>query len=173
MSDAHAEQWITVSAVTVAGVYAYRRLTEPAKPPATAKKIVGIGDLPPLGPWATAWGLTFLMVALMAEVSPSLGGSFAILIAAGDLLTNSASVFADVAKQEDNKGAAAAAAKAGASADATASDPNTNPVQAGASSVAGAVGDVAPTFVPPFIPLPPVSVPQVPILTAPLHGGLF
>ena len=101
MNDAAAEQWVTVSALTVAGVYAYRRLTEGAgQPPATAKKLVGVGELPPLGAWATAWGFTFLVVAVMATAAPELGAAFAILIATGDLLANASSIFGDVGAQE-------------------------------------------------------------------------
>jgi hypothetical protein len=65
----------------------------------TVKKLVGVGELPPLGAFATAWGFTFLVVAVITEAAPGLGASFAILIATADLLTNSTSVFADVGKQ--------------------------------------------------------------------------
>jgi hypothetical protein len=100
MSQATAERWVTISAVTVAGIYTYRRLVEPSTPPATVKKLMGVGELPPLGSWATAWGFTFLVVSVMAEASPGLGGGFAILIMTADILTNSASLFADVGKQQ-------------------------------------------------------------------------
>jgi hypothetical protein len=100
MSPDTAERWVTISAAVVAGLYAYRRLTEPSAPPATLKKLFGVGELPPVGAWATAWGFTFLVVSVMAEAAPGLGGAFAILIMVGDLMTNSGSVFADVGKQE-------------------------------------------------------------------------
>jgi hypothetical protein len=100
MSQATAERWVTISAVTVAGIYAYRRLIEPSTPPATVKKLMGVGELPPLGSWATAWGFTFLVVSVMAEASPGLGGSFAILIMTADVLTNSSNLFTDVGKQQ-------------------------------------------------------------------------
>jgi hypothetical protein len=100
MDQAAAERWVTISAVTVAGIYAYRRLIEPSTPPATVKKLMGVGELPPLGSWATAWGFTFLVVAIMAEASPPLGGSFAILIMTADILTNASNLFADVGKQQ-------------------------------------------------------------------------
>jgi hypothetical protein len=108
MNDTTAERWVVISAVTVAGVYGYRRMTEPAAPPVTIKKLAGVGELPPLGSFATAWGFTFLVVAVIATASPGLGGSFAILIATADLLTNSASLFADVGKQQKAPGQSAA-----------------------------------------------------------------
>lgn len=104
MDQATAERWVTISALTVAGVYAYRRLIEPSGPPATLKKLVGVGELPPLGAWATAWGFTFLVVSVIAEAAPGLGGAFAILIMTGDLLANGSSVFADVGKQQTATG---------------------------------------------------------------------
>jgi len=104
MSHDTAQRWVTISAVTVAGIYAYRRLTEESGPPATVPKLMGIGELPQLGAWATAWGFTFLVVAAIAEASPPLGGSFAILIMTADILTNSSNLFSDVSKQQQ-KGA--------------------------------------------------------------------
>lgn len=100
MDKSTAERWVTISAAVVAGMYAYRRLTEATSTPVTVKKLVGIGNPVPLGAFATAWGFTFLVIAIMAEAAPGLGGAFAILIATGDFLTNSSSVFADVTKLE-------------------------------------------------------------------------
>jgi hypothetical protein len=98
MDRSSAERWVTVSALVVIGIYAYRRLIEPAQ---TGKlnNIIGVGSPVPLGQFATAWGFTFLVVSIMAEAAPGLGGAFAILIATGDFLTNSSSLFADVTKQ--------------------------------------------------------------------------
>ena len=100
MDQATAERWVTISAFTVAGVYGYRKLIEPSAPPATVKKLMGVGELPPVGSFVTAWGFTFLIIAIMTEASPGFGASFAILVATADLLTNSASIFSDVGKQE-------------------------------------------------------------------------
>ena len=94
-----AERWVTISAMVVAGIYAYRRLIEPTATPVTGKQLAGLGSPAPLGAFATAWGFTYLVVSVMATAAPGLGGAFAILIATGDLLTNSASLFADVGKQ--------------------------------------------------------------------------
>ena len=145
MNQSQAEQAVVISAFTVAGIYAYRRFTEPSAPPATAKKLLGVGELPPLGSFATAWGFTFLIVAAMAEVSPGLGGSFAILIATADFLTNSSSVFTDVTKQE--KGSAG-------SASAPASTP--------ASASTGPSDPAASTGLPPLQPAPAFAAPELP-----------
>jgi len=121
MNDSAAERWVTISALTVAGVYAYRRLTEtPGQPPVTAKELAGVGELPPLGAWATAWGFTFLVVAVIATAAPELGAAFAILIATGDLMTNASSILADVGQQEKNTGASAADVNVATGATATA-----------------------------------------------------
>lgn len=100
MDASTAERWVTISALIVAAIYGYRRVTEQPSTPVTAGKLIGNGPPVPLGAFATAWGFTFLVVAIMAEAAPGLGGAFAILIATGDALTNSASVFADIGKQE-------------------------------------------------------------------------
>ena len=101
MTEQTAERWIVTSALVVAGVYGYRRLTEqPATPPVTVKQLAGVGQLPPLGAWATAWGFTFLVIAIIGTAAPELGAAFAILIATGDLLTNASSIFQDVTKLE-------------------------------------------------------------------------
>ena len=106
MTDSQAEKWVVSSALVVAGIYAYRRLTEtPGQPPVTAKQIAGVGELPPLGPWTTAWGFTFLVVALMATAAPEVGAAFAVLIAVGDLMTNAQSIMADVGVQEGGSSA--------------------------------------------------------------------
>lgn len=140
MNQAEAERWVTVSAVVVAGIYAYRRLTEDAAPPVTLKKLIGVGELPPLGSFATAWGFTFLVIAIMTEAAPGLGGAFAILIATSDFLTNSASVFADVGRQEGAQQASRDTVNAGAR-EATHATTTTNPVQKGAQGI-GAVTTV-------------------------------
>jgi hypothetical protein len=92
-----AEHWVVISAVVTAGVYFYRLITEGSSPPATLKRTAGAGSPPvPVGAFATAWGFTYLIVALIAEAAPGLGGAFAILIMAGDLLANGSEVFKDV-----------------------------------------------------------------------------
>ena len=65
MDHAQAERWVTISALAVLGIYAYRRLAEPAATTAPkAKELAGIGPPPPLGTFATADFLTNAQSAL-------------------------------------------------------------------------------------------------------------
>jgi hypothetical protein len=96
MSPASAERWVVISAALVAGIYAYRRIAEPTAPATGVRSFAGEGSPPPLGSWATAWGVTFLGVSIMAAVAPGLGGAFAILIAAVDFLGNAQNLFHDI-----------------------------------------------------------------------------
>ena len=91
-----AERWVVVSAALVAGIYAYRRIAEPTAPATGVGSFAGEGSPPPLGSWATAWGITFLGVAIMASVAPGLGGAFAALIATVDFLGNAQNLFKDI-----------------------------------------------------------------------------
>lgn len=90
-----AERWVIISALTVAAVYAYRRLVEPASS-GSIKNVAGAGNPVPLGQFATAWGVTFFIISLVATASPPLGGSFAILVMTGDLLANTGAVTKDI-----------------------------------------------------------------------------
>lgn len=135
MDQGTAEKWVTISALVVAVVYAYRRLTEATSTPITLQKLVGIGNPVPLGSFATAWGFTFLTVAIIAEAAPGLGGALAILIATGDLLTNSSNVLSDVTSLEAKTTKAAATGVAQGAAQAA-----TSPAQAGQSIAKGATG---------------------------------
>lgn len=109
MTDQGAERAITASAAIVMGVYAYRRITEgasptPSKGTTKVKQLAGEGTPPPVGKFVTAWGFLFLSISVVAQVSPGLGGSFAILIAVSDLLSNTQSVLADIGKAQANAG---------------------------------------------------------------------
>jgi hypothetical protein len=100
MSPASAEGWVTTSALIVLAVYGYRRLTETATAKVSLKSVAGVGALPPLGQFVTAWGLTYIIVSVIAQSSPGGGGGFAILIMTVDLLTNAQSVFGDALTAE-------------------------------------------------------------------------
>ena len=101
MTEATAERWVVISAVTVAGVYAYRRMVEPSSTTLTKGQLIGVGNPPQLGRFAVGWGFTYLVVAAMASAAPGLGGGFAILIMTSYLLTNGAHLFEDVGKQQE------------------------------------------------------------------------
>jgi len=100
MDQATAERWVTISAFVVIAIYGYRRLAGPPAQQGTLKNVLGQGNPVPLGQFVTAWGVTFFVVAIMAEASPSLGGSFAILIAAADLLNNMGGLVSAVTSHE-------------------------------------------------------------------------
>jgi hypothetical protein len=101
MTDAAAERAITVSAMVVAGIYAYRRITETPGPSSGSLGRALFADFGKSGPapaaqFITAWGFTFLALAVVASVSPGLGASFAILVAVADALGNLDSLAKDV-----------------------------------------------------------------------------
>lgn len=109
MNREQAQTAVAASALIVGGVYAYRRLVETAIPPTTAAKhpaaqLVGVGPTPPIGRFITGWGVTYLVLALLAQAAPSFGGSFAVLIAAGDLLGNGTALAADVTSRLNGGG---------------------------------------------------------------------
>ena len=98
MTTQGAEKAITTSALMVAGVYIYRRLTEGSGTATGTKtaQLLGQGSPPSVGTFITAWGAAYLIMAIMATASPGLGGGFAILAATGDLLSNGQQIFADI-----------------------------------------------------------------------------
>lgn len=100
MTKEQAQTAITASALVVGGIYAYRKLIEPAVGAAPSKgavkDAVGLGPVPPIGRFVTGWGVTFLVLSLVASVSPGLGGSMALLVATGDILGNGAALAGDI-----------------------------------------------------------------------------
>jgi hypothetical protein len=89
MSPSTAERWVVISAVVTAGVYLYRVLGGgPTAKASNPRQLISGKPPPPLGQFATAWGVVYLVIALMAEAAPGLGGGFAILVMTGDLLAN-------------------------------------------------------------------------------------
>lgn len=103
MSNDQAERWVVISALVVAGVWAYRRLTEQPATAFSVKSAVGQGAPLAAGAFITSWGVVFLGVSVMAAASPPLGGAFAILIMTTDLLANTPALVGDVGKQSTAK----------------------------------------------------------------------
>ena len=127
MSPETAERWVVISALIVAGVYAYRRVTEVvAEPPIKLANIAGQGSPPPLGTFVTAWGVTFLGVSVLASANAQLGGAFAILIATGDLLANTPALVADVAKHGGGQSGAKLSTSTSTSPAASVAEPGQN-----------------------------------------------
>jgi len=97
MTRAGAERAVTISALVVFGVYFYRLLSEGhSNTNGGLLQLGGIGAPPNLGRFITGWGTAFLLLAIITEASPPLGGSLAILVATGDVLANGTQVAADV-----------------------------------------------------------------------------
>lgn len=111
MTKDQAETAIAGSALIVGGIYAYRKLVEGADVAATPKPkggkatdLIGYGTPPPVGQFITGWGFVFLLLALVAQASPNLGGSFAILVATGDVLGNGLALTDDLQGRLKDKG---------------------------------------------------------------------
>lgn len=118
MTKDQAETAVAGSALIVGGIYAYRKLVEGADVAATPKPkggkatdLIGYGTPPPVGQFITGWGFVFLLLALVAQASPNLGGSFAILVATGDVLGNGIALTGDL--QSRLKDAGTGTGKAG------------------------------------------------------------
>ena len=90
MTRGSAEQTLVVSAAIVAGLWAYEQWEAPN----------GLGGADYVK-FATAWGAIFLLLALLAMASPDLAAALAILIVAGDLLTNGQKLIGAVTANEN------------------------------------------------------------------------
>lgn len=110
MNESQAQTAVSISALIVAGTYGYRRLVEPQK-----------GTAPPTAHFVIGFGFTYIVLAVIAEAAPPVGGMFAILIAVGDFLANGASLLSDLTgtlagKTTPTKATATGPAAAGSSA---------------------------------------------------------
>ena len=101
-TSAQAERAITTSTLVVGGVYVYRKLIEPAGIGTNitggkeVSNFIGLGPVPPVGVFITAWGFTFLTLSIVAQFAPGLGMAFAILIAVSTLLGNGLAISAHI-----------------------------------------------------------------------------
>ena len=110
MTQAQGETAVTTAALVVTGLYGYRQATEkitkaPRVHPAAPLKQgltsyvegpLGVGELAPLGQWATGMGFTFILLSVATSVNATFGGSFAILVAVGAVLGNGQAVLKDL-----------------------------------------------------------------------------
>lgn len=99
MTKAGAEKAVITSALVVFAVYFYRHLTEGTSQVTTesaAGQLIGFGTPPNIGKFVTAWGFVFFVISIMADAAPGFGGSFAILLATGDILANVSQVSKDI-----------------------------------------------------------------------------
>jgi hypothetical protein len=111
VTPAQGETAVTTSALVVTGLYAYRKATETITKAPSGHNVgaplkgglkgyveapLGLGELAPLGEWATGMGVTFIFLSIAASVNSTFGGSFAILVAVGAVLTNGQAVLQDI-----------------------------------------------------------------------------
>lgn len=100
MSKQGAERAVVISALVVFGMYFYRVITEgQSKQQGGVAQLLGIGAPANIGRFVTGWGFAYLVLAILAEASPPFGGSLAILVAAGDFLTNGSDLFQQLTGQ--------------------------------------------------------------------------
>jgi hypothetical protein len=112
MNQSQGETAVTTSALICTGLYAYRKTTEKITGAPTLSKnggaplakglkpsvegVLGVGELLPLGQWATGMALTFIGLSIATSVNPKFGGSFAVLVAVGAILGNGNAALSDV-----------------------------------------------------------------------------
>jgi hypothetical protein len=111
MTSSQGETAVTTSALVVSGLYGYRKATETFKrtpsfhnagaPLKSGLKAyvegpLGIGELEPLGQWATGMGLTFILLSIATSINATFGGSFAILVAVGAVIGNGQAALKDL-----------------------------------------------------------------------------
>jgi len=84
MSKESAKTAVQTSAFIVVSIWAYRRLSE--------------SDASPPGHFLTGFFFTYITLAILAEAAPPVGGMFAWLVAAGDVLTNGKGLVDDLNK---------------------------------------------------------------------------
>lgn len=86
MTRAGADNWIVASAVVTAGVYGYLRYRG--------------ANQTDMQTFATAWGVVYVMLSVMAMAAPGVAAGFATLVMTADLLGNGQALAAEVAKAE-------------------------------------------------------------------------
>jgi hypothetical protein len=100
-----ADTAVVTSALVMAGMYAYRRMTEPIgerskrKPNSAsnvAEGVIGRGDLLPTGTWVVGFGVSFIVISILASVSPTAGGYSAILVATTSFFANGEALMEDL-----------------------------------------------------------------------------
>lgn len=96
---------VVTSALLVSGMYLYRRLVEPIgerqkRKPTSAKSLaegtIGRGELLPTGTWVVGFGVTYIVISILASVSPTAGGYSAILVATSSFLANGETLLQDL-----------------------------------------------------------------------------
>lgn len=84
---------IKTAALVVAGIYLFRRFTEP-----TAVENGRAHQVAPLGRFIVAWSVVFFGLSLIAGPVPTLAGNMAILVALAAVLSNGVQISEDLQK---------------------------------------------------------------------------
>ena len=103
-----ARRIVVTSAIVVAGVWGVRSWKLSGGNPFTGT-VQGVMSF---GEFATAWGVTYFVLAMISETAPRVAGSLAALIMIGDLLANGKQLAA-LQQQKANTSAAATVKAAG------------------------------------------------------------
>lgn len=90
MSTDQAQSAVSLSAFVVAVVFGYRKLVE--------QGVQGGSGVPTTGHFVIGFGFTYVLLSLLAQGAPALGGMLAVLVATGDLLANGKPLVDDVTK---------------------------------------------------------------------------
>lgn len=90
MTRSGAQTAVVVAMFWVAVVYGYRKLTEPITAGNAVKAV------PQTAHFIIGWLFIAVVLSMLAQAAPALGGMFAILVAAGDTMVNGQAIFSDV-----------------------------------------------------------------------------
>lgn len=90
MSRSSAQTAVVIAMFWVAVVYGYRKLTEPITAGNAVKAV------PQTAHFIIGWLFLAVVLSVMAQAAPALGGSFAILVGVGDTMVNGKQIFSDV-----------------------------------------------------------------------------
>lgn len=105
MTREGADTAVVTSALVMAGMYAYRRMTEPIGERSkrlpnsasnVAEGVIGRGDLLPTGTWVVGFGVTFIVISILASISPTAGGYSAVLVASTSFFANGEALMEDL-----------------------------------------------------------------------------
>lgn len=89
MSPQQAQTAVALSAFVVASIFAYRKLTEQQLKSST---------VPNTGHFVIGFGFAYIILSLIAQAAPELGGMFAVLVATGDIIANGKPLINDLTR---------------------------------------------------------------------------
>lgn len=95
MDESSANQAVVMSALTVSGIYFWRKLASPALPPRSGNRGTNLAQVP-LSEFLVGFGFVFTALAMLSAVSAELAGALAILLAVAAILTNGVMLMADL-----------------------------------------------------------------------------